>query len=175
MQPTSSSPGPPSDRNAAEASSRPPPTPAPTNPAPTTPAPPNPAPPPAPEVVVLALDERLTHLALRGAFDASATRTIERLFTTLVPARRVSAMLDFRGVSFFSSYAMCMLVMASRSIRHRGRLLVLVAPTPAIEESLRATRLHLLMPFAVDEAEARACIERHEATGSVGYRPFTQS
>jgi hypothetical protein len=31
------------------------------------------------------------------------------------------------------------------------------------------------MPFALDEAEARACIERHEATGSVGYRPFTQS
>jgi anti-anti-sigma factor len=146
---------------------------------PTPPHPPGDAPAP-PEVVVLALNDHLTHLALRGGFDAAATRTIERLFTQLVPARRLSAMLDFREVTFFSSYAMCMLVMASRAIRHRGRLLVLVAPTSPIDAALRATRLHLLMPFAKDESEARQLIERHEAGGTGGTpapsgRPFTQS
>lgn len=117
----------------------------------------------APEVGILRLDESRTHVSLRGMLDVGGTQAIEQLFTTVVTSRRLSTLVEVQHVSFLSSYAMCMLVMASRAIRLRGRLLVLVAPTAEIEAVLRATRLHLLMPIASTAEEAMELIARHES------------
>lgn len=116
------------------------------------------------ELRIHRFDEERSHIALRGALDVSGTRRIEMLFTSVVTARRLPSIIELQHLTFLSSYAMCMLVMASRAIRLRGRLLVLVAPQPEIEKVLRATRLHQLIPIAATVAEAEALIEAHAVT-----------
>jgi anti-anti-sigma factor len=112
---------------------------------------------------LLRFDEARTHIALSGALDIAGTRRIEQSFTAMVTARRLSTIIELPRVHFLSSYAMCMLVLASRAIRLRGRLLVLVGPTPDIDRILRATRLHQLMPIVATCEEAERLIAAHEA------------
>lgn len=109
-------------------------------------------------------DEDRTHIALTGTLDLVATQKIESRFAALVTSRRLSTLVELQRVHFLSSYAMCMLVMASRAIRLRGRLLVLVGPSPNVDQVLRATRLHQLMPIVATVEEAERSIAEHEAS-----------
>lgn len=109
---------------------------------------------------LLRFDEERTHIALRGALDVAGTRRIEPLFIASVTARRLSTVVEFAEVTFLSSYAMCMLVMASRAIRLRGRVMVLVAPAPQVLAVLRATRLHHLIPIVHTVADADDLVRR---------------
>lgn len=111
------------------------------------------------ELVEIHLGPLLTHVAVRGDLDIEGTQALETRFAAIVAGRRLPAIVDLSGVGFITSFAIGMLVSASRSLRSRGRLLVLVGPTGKVAEVLAASRLHLAMPIVATEAEARALVD----------------
>jgi anti-anti-sigma factor len=116
------------------------------------------------ELALLRFDETRSHVAIRGALDVTGTRLIEMRFTSIVTARRLSAIVELDGVTFISSYAMCMVLIASRAIRQRGRLLVLVTKPGPTDEALKATRIHHLVPIVDSAAEAERLIAARESS-----------
>jgi anti-anti-sigma factor len=111
------------------------------------------------ELVEIHLGPLLTHVAIRGNLDIEGTKAVETRFALSVAGRRLPAIVDLSAVGFVTSYAIGMLVSASRSLRSRDRLLVLVGPTGKVAEVLAASRLHLAMPIVATEAEAKALID----------------
>jgi anti-anti-sigma factor len=113
----------------------------------------------AAEVVPVQIDDRLSHVALRGHFDIERTQRIELHFTAQVAGRHRPAIVDLSEATFLSSYAIGILISASRALRNRGPLLVLLRPGAEVAKVLAASRLHLAMPIAASVDEARTLIE----------------
>ena len=52
------------------------------------------------ELRIVRFDEERSHIALRGALDVSGTRRVEMLFTSIVTARRLPAIIELQHLTF---------------------------------------------------------------------------
>lgn len=106
------------------------------------------------------LEESTTHtqIALRGRLD---TAGVDRIESSLNARLRTGghAILDLSAVTFLSSLGIRLLISVAKMLDRRGRRLVLVAPKPLIEQSLRHSSLDEIIPVAADRDGAVALLE----------------
>ncbi len=128
--------------------------------------------PPAPEpespsslatLTVRDAGDHRSHVVLRGSLSIEETQAIEPAFTAAVTARRRATVVELAEVTFLASYALSMLVSASRALRLRKHPFILVAPNPDVDSLLRSTRLHQIMSIAPTLDEAFALIAEAES------------
>lgn len=126
--------------------------------------PPAPKPEPSPATLTVRdAGDHLSHVVLRGSLSIEETQAIESAFTAAVTVRRRATIVELAEVSFLASYAISMLVSASRGVRLRKHPFILVAPTPDVDALLRSTRLHQIMSIVPTLEEAFALIAETES------------
>src|SRR5215510_333684 len=107
------------------------------------------------EIEVIEKSDTLTHLALNGRLDLQGVQAIETQFLAYAVARKKPALVDLSGVDYLVSMGIRMLLSAAKSMRANHTELVLLNPTPQVEETLRAVRLHDVVLITHDEDQAR--------------------
>lgn len=104
------------------------------------------------DIVELAAD--VSRVALDGRLDAAGTGAIElQLTASIAPAER-HVVLDLAAVPFVSSLGIRLLLTLARTLRRRGRHLVIANVQPAVMTVFETVALATLIPIAADEAEA---------------------
>jgi anti-anti-sigma factor len=103
---------------------------------------------------VVESSESLTHVSLEGRLDLAGVQEIELRFTTQTASRKKPTVVDVSGLEFIASLGMGMLVKVSRVLRGERDGLVLVAPRPLVEKTLRDASLEKILPIANDRDEA---------------------
>jgi len=102
--------------------------------------------------------DTLSHIKLAGRLDIPSVDRIEARFNAMTVARGRDAMVDLEAVTWITSMGIRMLVTAAKSLRVRGRKLVLLNPQGVVDEYLRAAEIYSVIEVArsIDEAE-RLC------------------
>ena len=108
------------------------------------------------EIKVIEKSDTLTHLALNGRLDLKGVQAIETQFLAYTVARKRPALVDLSGVDYLVSMGIRMLISSAKSMRANHSELVLLKPTPQVEETLRLVHLHDVVLITHDEAQARA-------------------
>ena len=107
------------------------------------------------EIEVIEKSDTLTHLALKGRLDLQGVQAIETQFLAYTVARKKPALVDLSGVDYLVSMGIRMLLSSAKSMRANHTELVLLKPTPQVEETLRSVRLHDVVLITHDEDQAR--------------------
>ncbi len=102
--------------------------------------------------------DHLSHVALQGLLSIEGAQAVETAFTSAVTARRRATIIEVAEVSFLASYAISMIVSASRAVRLRKQPFILVGANPEVDAVLRATRLHQIMSIVATLDEAMAIV-----------------
>jgi anti-anti-sigma factor len=71
-------------------------------------------------------------LSLAGELDASSSPELERLLRQMDAEGEPSVVLDLSGLSFVDSAGVSVLVRARHDAEERGRMVVLLHPTPQV-------------------------------------------
>ena len=96
----------------------------------------------------------VTHIALIGRFDNFGIQTIETEFQSYIESRMRPTIVDLSEVTLLPSAGMRMLLNGARVLRDKGTKMVLLSPSPLIEEVLRTACLDQIFPIVHDEHEA---------------------
>lgn len=106
------------------------------------------------------LEESPTHtqIALKGRMDGAGVDRVETSLNASV-LRGGNVIFDLSGVTFLSSLGIRMLISIAKTLDRRGRRLVLVAPRPLIEQSLKHSSLDEIIPVAADMRDALAILK----------------
>ena len=105
---------------------------------------------------ILERSATLTHVALSGRLDTAGVDRLETRFNAAVVAARKNAIVDLSAVEFLASMGLRMLLTAAKTLERSGVKLVLCAPRPLVETTIRNSGLDNLMPIAADVQAARA-------------------
>jgi anti-anti-sigma factor len=100
------------------------------------------------------VDDQITHLALTGRLDVAGMHAVDIKFHGYTAARRKPTLVDLSGLEFISSLGMGMLISCAKSLSRYKARLVLLNPTPQVNEALRAVGTDQVIPIvtSVDEA-----------------------
>lgn len=107
------------------------------------------------ELNVVEVDSETRRIALSGRLDNAGVAAIETRFSALVSGRVHGTIVDLTDVTFLASLGIRMLLSSAKAAAGRGGKVVLIAPQPLVEQSLRVTGIAQLIPIAADEARAR--------------------
>jgi anti-anti-sigma factor len=110
------------------------------------------------EIQILETSDALTRVALRGRLDTPGVDAIETRFNAALLPRAKNAIVDLSEVSFLSSMGLRMLLTAAKGLQRSGARLVLVSSRPLVDEALRHTALHELIPVVADVPAAAALL-----------------
>jgi anti-anti-sigma factor len=114
------------------------------------------------EVRVVETSDCLTHVALDGRLDVQGVDAVELRFTAHTVARRKPTIVDLSGVSFLASLGIGMLLRAAKTLQIHKAGLVVLAPQPLVERTLRASSLDHVIPIVADRDEALRRLSRAE-------------
>ena len=103
------------------------------------------------------IEPDLTIVTLSGRIDLAGAQEIDMPMSVVGGSRR-AVIVEMSGVEFMASLGLRTLVMAAKTIQRRNGRIVLLAPTPDVEEVVRTTGVDELIPICRDEAEARAAV-----------------
>jgi anti-anti-sigma factor len=106
------------------------------------------------KITVLPRNDEITQIALEGRLDTTAVEEIGGLFHEAAAKRERPAIVDLSQVVFMASSGIGMLLASSKELKKHGHKLVLLAPQKLVDESLRTTRIDLVMPIAYELEEA---------------------
>jgi anti-sigma B factor antagonist len=104
------------------------------------------------EIVEIAPD--VNRIALEGRLDAAGTGAIELRFTASISTVDRHAVVDLGAVPFVSSLGIRLLLTVARTLRRRGRHLIILNAQPSVMSVFETVALGSLIPIAGDEAEA---------------------
>lgn len=104
---------------------------------------------------VLESSDDLSHVALSGRIDVKGLHEVDVNFHAATAGRGKPAVVDMSGVEFIASLGMGMIISCAQSLRRKGAGLVLLAPQPIVEETLRAAGVDRVVPIVPDMTEAR--------------------
>jgi anti-anti-sigma factor len=99
------------------------------------------------ELKEVQLDNRITHLAITGRLDIAGTQAIDMKFHGYTAARRLPTLVDISGLEFIASLGLAMFVSCGRTLQRFGTKMVLLNPTPEIEEILKAVGIDQGIPI----------------------------
>jgi anti-anti-sigma factor len=100
----------------------------------------------------------VTRVALDGRLDAAGSGAIELQLTAQVAPAERHVVLDLAAVPFVSSLGIRLLLTLARTLRRRGRTLVIANVQPAVMTVFETVALGTLIPIAADEAEALSLV-----------------
>jgi anti-anti-sigma factor len=106
------------------------------------------------EIRLIASDNRITQVALSGKLDVAGEKEIGGQFKEMVDSRHTSFIVDMGDVSYLASLGIRLLFASAKSLVERGLKMVVVNPTPMVEETLLNSGTVKVIPIvkSVDEA-----------------------
>jgi len=102
-------------------------------------------------------DGGITRVVLSGRIDIAGAAEID-LPMSLVGGSKRSVIIDLSAVEFMASMGLRSLVITGKSILHKQGRVVLLAPTPSVEEVITTSGVDELLPIHHSEADAVAAV-----------------
>lgn len=99
------------------------------------------------QMTVIDENDSFTHVALSGRVDINSIGDLDQKFTELLVERQRPAIVDLSGVEYMSSIGLRMLVAASKPLGEHNAAMVLLNPKPNVEEVLKTSAFHRIMPI----------------------------
>lgn len=93
-------------------------------------------------------------LAIRGRLDASTAPLLQARFEAVLAPGRNSFVLDLHDVDYVSSGGLRVLLVLTKKVKAAGGGIVLAALHPFVEDLLRMSGFHTLIPAAATREEA---------------------
>lgn len=84
------------------------------------------------------LTNGVTKINLAGRMDNAGVQGIDLQFTALTATKKAAVVVDLSEVSFLASIGIRTLITNARALQHRGGKMVLLNPTPLVDEVLDA-------------------------------------
>ena len=100
------------------------------------------------ELEVLAHDNEISHLKLRGRLDAVTIRQVDARFHGETAARRRPAIIDISELDFITSLGIGMLFGCAKSLRRHGATMVIIGSSGFVDNALRTVGVNEVIPFA---------------------------
>ena len=110
------------------------------------------------ELAVQELESGILGINLSGRMDISGTQQIDLKFTALTASRRARILVDLSNVTFIASVGIRILISNAKAQKLRGGCMVLYKPSNQVEEVLKATGIHTIIPIAHDFDAARGAL-----------------
>jgi anti-anti-sigma factor len=98
--------------------------------------------------------DQVTHIALEGSLDVEGVNKVADPVYFHLTSRKRPGIVDMGGVTFIGSLGMGMLVRVAQSLRRQGFKMVLLNTRGIVDEALRLTNIHHVIPFAASRDEA---------------------
>jgi anti-sigma B factor antagonist len=98
----------------------------------------------------------ITRVVLDGRLDIQGAAAIDLRMNILAGSEKL-LLVDLRNVSFIGSMGIRSLVVPAQAVRRRGGKMVLMAPPPMVEEVLKTSNIHEIIPI-VPDVEAAAAV-----------------
>lgn len=103
------------------------------------------------------LDGGVTKVVISGRIDVAGSQALEMPLSVVAGSRR-AVVIDLSGVEFMASLGLRGLVISAKSILGKKGKVVLLSPTPSVEETITVTGVNELIPIHHNEAEAIAAV-----------------
>ena len=86
-------------------------------------------------------------IELSGRFDIIGTGEIETKFTGYCSGDKVHVIVDLAGVDFLASIGIRLLTLTAKSVASRGGKMVLLNPSPDVQNVLEMTGIPAIIPI----------------------------
>lgn len=106
------------------------------------------------EINVVKLDPDYTHVALSGRLDLDGIDGLDKEYSDLLVERQKPVIVDLSKVDYMASIGLRMLITAAKPLSEHGAKTVLLNPKPDVEEVLRTSGFHRIMPIEHDLGSA---------------------
>jgi anti-anti-sigma factor len=109
------------------------------------------------DMQVAEIAQGVARVVLKGRLDIQGAAKIDLEFSAVAGSRR-GVVVDMSEVTFLASIGIRVLVLGAKALQRRGGSLVLLSPTPDVEQVLEVTGITDLLPIMRDEAAAVAAV-----------------
>ena len=110
------------------------------------------------EIAIENLPAGVAKVRLSGRFDTTGAVDVEMPFHKIITEHR-RIIIDLGAVTFLSSYAVRVLLVAAKIVDDQGGQLVLLCPEGNVAKVLKTTRTDTLVPtFQTQDAAVTACV-----------------
>ena len=99
----------------------------------------------------------ITRVILDGRLDIQGAAAIDLRMNVLSGSEKF-LLVDMRKVSFIGSMGIRSLVLPAQALRRRGGKMALLAPIPIVEEVLKTSNIHEIVPIVPDIESAAAIL-----------------
>jgi anti-sigma B factor antagonist len=93
------------------------------------------------------LDNNIRLIKLNGRLDISGTSEIETKFAAYCGGEKVRVVVDLAEVDFLASIGIRLLMLNAKSVASRGGKMVLLNPTPDVQNVLEITGIPAIIPI----------------------------
>lgn len=99
------------------------------------------------------MDGDITRVLLDGRLDIEGAAQIDLRMNVLAGSAR-ALLIDLSHVSFLGSMGLRSLIVPAQAVHRRGGKVALFGPVPMVEQVLKASNMHLVLPIfhELDEA-----------------------
>lgn len=102
----------------------------------------------------LSTDGNRLRVVLDGRLDVAGIQSISDQFSFKVSTHDGPVLVDCSKVTFLASLGIGMIVNAAKGLQRRGHVMTLLRPQPMVEDVLRTTGIHNVVPIVHDEPAA---------------------
>jgi anti-sigma B factor antagonist len=103
------------------------------------------------------LEGGITKVVLAGRMDIEGSAAVD-LRMNVVAGTAKKLLVDMQDVLFLGSMGLRSLVLPAQAVSRRGGKVVIFAPVKMVEDVLRASNIHAIIPIHHDMAEALAAL-----------------
>ncbi len=101
------------------------------------------------QIITEALNDQAVKVTLIGSMNASGTEAIDLHFNAAVGAANV-VVVDFEKVDFLASMGIRTLVIAAKALKRKSGQMIILKPTPEVEQVLIGSGVDSLMEITHD-------------------------
>lgn len=91
------------------------------------------------------LDGGVTRIVLEGRMDIEGAAAVD-LRMNVIAGSAMLLLVDMAGVTFLGSMGLRSIVVPAQAVKRRGGKMVLLNPTPLVQEVLRNSHIHTIIP-----------------------------
>ncbi len=99
----------------------------------------------------------ITRVLLDGRLDIQGAAAIDLRMNVLAGSSKF-LLIDLRNVSFLGSMGLRSIIIPAQAVRRRGGKVALFGPVPIVEEVLKASNIHEIIPIFHDLDAAAAAL-----------------
>lgn len=104
------------------------------------------------------LHNNIRMIKLKGKLDITGTGEIEGRFAEHCGGQNARVVVDVSEVDFLASIGIRLLTLTAKSVAGRGGKLVLLNPTPDVQQVLEITGIPMMIPICSDLESARTIL-----------------